>query len=235
MARVGGLVRDAWTGAFVEDVAVRFRAVSGALAGRTYGGSPDAFGEGSNWVTGADGRFPTNVWLSPVDWDLDLVKSGYSNLVVSGAVAGVSDGDELDLGARELTPIDVDGDRVADAWETLWLGGTNSAAGEDDDRDGHSNRSEYLCGTDPDDAASALRFGVCERAAAGTGAAFRVSWPVSPGREYRVMSRDNLMTGAWEHVFGPWEAGAGDAEKAWDDTNAPARPERFYRVDVLVP
>lgn len=50
-----------------------------------------------------------------------------------------------------IAPPDADGDGMADAWETEWLGGTNAAPTGDFDGDGLSNLQEYEGGTLPND------------------------------------------------------------------------------------
>ena len=55
-------------------------------------------------------------------------------------------------------------------------------------------------------------------------------WPVVPGVNYQVQSRDTFGTGSWQNLLTtPWTAGDTQWEMEFTDTNAPAT-NRFYRV-----
>ena len=101
----------------------------------------------------------------------------------------------------------------------------------DADGDGLDNRSEYLCGTDPTNALSVLRF---LDAPVGTGAISLV-WSVVGGRSYQVMSVTSLTDLAAISTNGPWEAASGQATMQWSDATAPLHRARFYRVRLNTP
>jgi hypothetical protein len=65
-----------------------------------------------------------------------------------------------ELARYESTPVDNDGDRMADNWEVAYFGGTDSVDGgprDDWDQDGSLNVEEYVAGTDPTNSLSRLR------------------------------------------------------------------------------
>ncbi|MCX6884019.1 MAG: immunoglobulin domain-containing protein, partial [Verrucomicrobia bacterium] len=88
---------------------------------------------------------------------------------------------------------DSDGDGLPDAWELA--NGTNPNlpdANEDPDHDGHSNWQEYLAGTSPTNAASALRLEAFPQAG---GIALRFN--AISNRPYSLFSTDSLGVPAW--------------------------------------
>ena len=90
---------------------------------------------------------------------------------------------------------DSDGDGMPDAWEVA--NGTNPNvpdANEDLDHDGHSNWQEYLAGTSPTNAASALRLEAVAVAPAGTVA---LRFNAISNRPYSLFSTDSLGVPNW--------------------------------------
>ncbi len=131
------------------------------------------------------------------------------------------------------TEIDTDGDGMPDTWETMHqlnpeAVDRDDGADADPDRDGVTNLGEYLSGTHPRDASSALRV----MASRLPGNRVRLSWPAVPGRRYEVLSADEL----W-HVFRPIP-GAGfprtatSTEEFFDDTPS-AGASRFYKLRLV--
>ena len=223
--RAVGDVQDAWTGEKVAGAKIEFTARSGLISNLVYDGYPNNATYESLWFTLADGRFPTNVLLPAVSYDLKLSKAGYSNLLQAGALTSPMRGTTNNLGLRLLTPLDTNGNAIADSWETLYFGGP-AGAGADDDGDGFDNRTEYLLGTDPTNALS--RF-AGDHLDVTNGLTLR--WPVADGRAYRVMSLDGPITGGWSFAAGPWTAAVGQASMQWTDSS-PTSSQRFYRIDV---
>jgi hypothetical protein len=148
-----------------------------------------------------DTRFPNirlerelNVAVAP------LVSGTFSNGVWTGpvAVSGPCDGVSLLAddgnahraisGPFRVVPsdADLDGDRIPDRWEWLWLGGTNVSSGlpgEDQDRDLFPDLHEFLAGTDPMNALSLLRF---RGMALGGGAKPVIRWQSASNKVYDV-------------------------------------------------
>ena len=86
---------------------------------------------------------------------------------------------------------DADGDGMADAWETTYLGGTNAAAGDDADGDGMSNLDEYTAGTLPNDDTSLL----AKTAARAGGDEVEIKWQSAADRTYEIEKSTNLTEG----------------------------------------
>jgi hypothetical protein len=83
-------------------------------------------------------------WRSPEVWDLLHTLSRY-----------------------ETVPTDADGDGIADLWERRHFGSLDVCSGDprsDGDRDGSSDRTEYLAGTDPTNRFDFPRIKIAERA-----------------------------------------------------------------------
>lgn len=95
---------------------------------------------------------------------------------------------------------DTDGDGLRDAWETahdldpLSAAGRDGAAG-DSDGDGHSNQAEFVAGTRPDDAQSALRL----QAVATEGGGLELTWTSVAGKRYGVSLSQDLA--AWTRLM----------------------------------
>jgi hypothetical protein len=153
-----------------------FVATSGALTGAVAEGSVMLTAYADLWLSGADGRAPTNILLGACGWDLVLSLDGYVTNTISHAVSNLAAGAAVSLGTLGLVPEDTNANTVADAWEALYFpnGFVPSA---DEDGDGSNNIAEYLCGTLPDDPASVL----CVLAAQHDAGGATLQWRVAPG------------------------------------------------------
>lgn len=146
-------------------------------------------------------------------------------------VTGYADDPANWLAALRLVPgADADNDGLPDEWETANGLATNSGAGDngpdgDPDGDGFNNRQELLNGTDPRNAASAVRLGV----SFGGGNYINLHLAASPGRTFRVESSSTLANGSWQFVRDVTVTAAGlgviDSEPASDTP-------RYYRVST---
>jgi len=91
--------------------------------------------------------------------------------------------------------LDTDGDGLSDAWEREKAGNlTTLTADGDADHDGMTDKDEYLAGTDPLDASSALRI----TALVPTGDSTTITWLSSPSRQYRIVESVPLLSGSWQ-------------------------------------
>ncbi len=99
----------------------------------------------------------------------------------------------------EGTPpsVDSDADGLSDVWEHTWFGGLSAATGSSDaDRDGHSNASEQIAGTDPLNAASRLDYtAVTFPSAEAPG---QLTWMSVAGKTYNLQSSGDMIV--WENL-----------------------------------
>jgi hypothetical protein len=144
---------------------------------------------------------------------------------------GLSTADELRWGTDPNQP-DTDGDGLLDGWEVAYGLNPLSAQGEDGalgdpDGDRFTNREEQAAGTNPRDAASALRLAVT---VLGDGAC-RLAWPARVGQSYELEYAEG---DGW--AFRPLSPGEFPRVATTPNesfTNLPAVPARFYRVRLL--
>ena len=129
-------------------------------------------------------------------------------------------------------PQDSDGDGLPDAWETFYGLLSNNPSGDhgadgDPDGDGISNWMEYIAGTHPFDASSALKI---TRVESLPGSRMEVTWPAHKFGRYRLLRSTGLQPGAWEEVYETIHQGeTGFAQ--FTDTQAGQGTNRFYRVE----
>ncbi|MDD4101395.1 MAG: right-handed parallel beta-helix repeat-containing protein [Kiritimatiellae bacterium] len=224
IAVTSGVVRDAWTGAFLANAQIAFTAASGSLTGTVVDGSVILTSYRTPWLTTAGGPFPDDITLGACDWHLALALDGYHTNTTQYAVSNAAAGSQLNLGTMLMEPLDANANGVADAWEDLHFpSGLDPDA--DSDADGLSNKDEYFCGTNPNDPASVLRFITAEPNPGG----MDLTWSVVGGRGYQVLAVTSL-TAAASTTNGPWQAAHGQEQMQWCDTDAPLHNTRFYRI-----
>jgi hypothetical protein len=117
---------------------------------------------------------------------------------------------------------DANADQLPDDWQARYWGAAPAnwaAADADSDGDGATNLREFLAGTDPRDAGSALRL---ELVATGQGR--RLAWSTQPGFIYQVQTSTSL--GGWSDLGSPRFA-AGTSDSIPVDG---AQPLGYYRV-----
>lgn len=116
-------------------------------------------------------------------------------------------------------------DRFQRQYFAPWTTG-QAAPGNDPDGDLMNNMAEYIAGTNPTNAASALRI----RSVARTNSTATVSWDSVSGKNYQVLYRQNVASGYWSNA-GAVVTATGTTSFLTDSsaTNSP----RIYRVQVL--
>ena len=104
---------------------------------------------------------------------------------------------------------DSDSDGIGDAWEQVHFGKLSTVGvGTDHDKDGVNDASEFVAGTDPDDAADF--FGVIRKEFNEGATQATVEFSSVPGRVYRVEHTTDVVNGAWtDSVHGIFLADAG--------------------------
>ncbi|MBE0545916.1 MAG: hypothetical protein IH623_31695 [Verrucomicrobia bacterium] len=128
---------------------------------------------------------------------------------------------------------DTDGDGLPDFWEALYPSCLNPAIAdpptEDCDGDGFTNLQEYIAGTDPTQANSALR--LADITVNGNGAT--VTFTGIAGRQYGLDRQSPLGAGVWVRVAtGMPEA---DGQVTLADPNPPPSGNAFYRLVAEFP
>ncbi len=233
-ARADGVVRDLWTGEWLQGAQLAFRAASGpaGVSGLVYRSYPGFASYATNWATSSDGAFPTNVLLLPLRWDMLITRTNYTNTVRIGAISNLVYAAYTNMGTIYMRPADYNGNHIADAWEAANFGaGSNVNASGDEDLDGHDNWREYILGTDPNDDESFLS---CGSVVSNAGASFTVTWPVVRGRSYEVRQVSDLTNTVWTSLFGP-ESALSTGTMSWTDTNAGTRARSYYHIKVPLP
>lgn len=226
-----GVVRDAWTKAYLDGAQPAFTAASGSLAGIEVDGEAMLTNYRTPWVSVGGGQLPADMPLGACNWDLDLSLSGYQTLSVPGAISNLTTGSHANLGTLYLTPVDTNANQVADTWEGLYFPG-GMDPDMDSDGDGIDNRAEYLCGTDPTNSLSVLKFLGASLDAEGT---MELEWTASSGRGYQVLCVTSLVDAAAVATNGPWEASPEQTTMTWSDLGASGQPARFYRIRLDTP
>src|SRR5439155_11856268 len=105
---------------------------------------------------------------------------------------GMSDSEELSVGSSNPLNPDSDGNGLPDGWEYQFFGApTGNDPNADPDGDGQSNVAEYTSGTDPTNAASALRITDVARQPNGD---VVVSVSAVTGKKYVLLASTNLTS-----------------------------------------
>lgn len=127
-------------------------------------------------------------------------------------------------GSRSLAvPLDDDFDGMADIWEVFYFGHiSNCLETVDSDLDGHRNRQEFICGTDPTNSSSCFKIEI-----SGIPGNYILDWSSVSGRVYNVLWTTDLT-----NSFQSLESGMDYPRNSYTDTTHAAQSTGFYCVDV---
>lgn len=127
-----------------------------------------------------------------------------------------------------------DTDGIPDWWRLAYFDHATgsdadlSRATDDRDGDGKTNLDEYLSGTDPLDASSALRV----TNIVVSGADVQITWNSVAGKTYQLQSAASLDPNAtWSNVGAAVTANAANTSQT--DTGGAGSAPKFYRVELL--
>lgn len=127
----------------------------------------------------------------------------------------------------EYTFVDLNRNRISDAWEREFFGGISElrTLSTDSDADGLSDLAEFLAGTNPVNPESRLQF---SSIAPGTDGTITLSWSCVPGRAYRIQSRQE--EGPWVDQS-KWQRAA-SIETTWSFQSSRELPMQFFRLEA---
>ena len=136
----------------------------------------------------------------------------------------VVDPTRLDLEGVAVRDTDSDSDGLRDDWEQFHFASLSNHATNDLDGDGLNNLAELRAGTNPTNAASALRLAPATRPAAGHPT---LSFPHAASHQYTVEWTENFQS--WRSATNAplYRLGVGVAD--WTEPQPPTA-QRFYRV-----
>ena len=110
---VSAIVRDAWTMERLENASIEFMVNSGPNIDMVYSEYPWEASYASNWISDAEGNFPTNTILYLDNYDLSLARSGYTLFASNNIISNASAGNQIDIGTLFLYPIDANTNEIS--------------------------------------------------------------------------------------------------------------------------
>lgn len=134
----------------------------------------------------------------------------------------------IEATCRATSSQDANGNTIADDWEQHYFAQGACDPSADHDRDGMSNLSEFIAGTNPRNPYSVLFMSSIQKDSVGGNMV--LTWQTVPGRKYQVVYCDSLEDG-WL-CLGTEIEGTGSAIDVSDDIRNPGLSKRFYSVRV---
>lgn len=137
--------------------------------------------------------------------------------------------------SRPATSTDEDGNGLPDDWELARLGSAGNPTSLDSDKDGDSDETEFIMGTDPMDPASKTHLVVLKVDASTLRLRFMALAAIGPGysglsREFTIMQATTLSPAAWSPLSAA-VALPGNNLITEIDVAVPASPT-FWQLDV---
>ncbi len=190
---------------------------------------------------------PNTGWINFGWWTLDpanpnrprvdLQTGNFSGFAWSANCGWVNLGTGL-LQTASMAVTDTDSDGIADAYEIAYTGGLTVMDGTSDyDRDGFSDKAEYLALSNPLDAGSFLRLRKIEPASPFNGTATALTWTSSPARRYVIEGSNDLgLNLPW--AVSPFDAALYSPDPGSETTRTShhtATGKRFFRVRPVLP
>ena len=123
---------------------------------------------------------------------------------------------------------DTDHDGLPDDWELAYFNGLQRDGTGDFDGDGHSDKAEFLAGTDPTNGGSVFRVITISPVSGGP---VQVLWSAVSGKKYRVQFKDSLTDTNWTAL--PGDVNATDTTAFKEDTTPATGNQRYYRVLLI--
>jgi hypothetical protein len=177
--------------------------------------------------------------LEPTNPDrprVDLQNGNFTGYVWSANCGWINLGTGI-LKTDSMPITDSDNDGISDAFEITYTGGLGTMTAISDwDKDGQSDKAEYLALTNPFNAQSLFKVTQVNPLAPG-GTTIALTWTSSTARLYRIETSTDLgIADNWQkspldpETFTP-DAGSSTTR----NTQNPAAANRFFRVQSLIP
>ena len=169
-------------------------------------------------------------WSAEITYSYSYDSAGRLSSVRSGEGQRIAYTYDLagNLLRREVEAfVDSDHDFMDDTWEGTHFGDLARDGTGDQDNDGQSDLHEFIAGTNPTSAASALKITVPEGSQSGVA----IAWQSVAGKRYRVEYKDELGSANWSAL--PGEITAQGTSASAVDATAGAGAKRFYRVALI--
>lgn len=217
---------------------IRYGNTDGADSGVNHDGAGNlsglAWGANIGWINfGIDATGSPRALGDPDRPRLNLTTGQFSGYAHGANVGWIN---LSALKTESLYSIDDDGDEIADAWEREKFSNLTAATGTTDaDKDGVSDKDEYLADTNPNDSSSRLRIvNQLVQFFPNDGLnTWDVTFTSSPRRLYRFETSSNPGTVAWFDETGPFPGSSGATTALGIEVST--APRNFLRVQAVKP